>query len=253
MLSWWSDAAFGLDHKMLPAQDGEELKVELTLASNLEAGPIRANYRSEICKRIRSGASGQQIELDGYNNMQVEFSRGEGGGSVYAKIPFDGGGDCQWRLSNIFVGIAIKDTSEFGGDTAPSGQRRLVISLDDRIPQILSSYYRVLSGDVKIKEDYYPWVDEEFMGPYEKSVRLAGDGPLNKNYWAQQARHVYVEAVLHSDFPVYSQGPAVMAKGNRTIFTYPDGTSGPEILSEPNFRKLQHIRLGSSTSHGVTH
>jgi hypothetical protein len=72
---------------------------------------------------------------------------------------------------------------------------------------------------------------------------LAGEGNIYLKYRALQARRVYFEPVLHSDFVLYSVQPKEKKEGNHTAFTYPDGSVIADGRWHPNFRKLQAIRL----------
>jgi hypothetical protein len=102
-----------------------------------------------------------------------------------------------------------------------------------------------VEGNLMIKKDYYPWIDEEFLGPYKKTVSLTGEGDIYLSYQALQTRQVYFEPVLHSGFAVYSAGPKIKKEGNHTAFTYPDGSTSADGRSKPDFRKLQAIRLAA--------
>jgi hypothetical protein len=95
-----------------------------------------------------------------------------------------------------------------------------------------------------IKKDYYPWVKETFLGGYSKRVSLAGEGGIYLKYQALQARKVYFEPVLQSDYVVRSEGTKVQKKGSFIKFTYPDGSVVADGRSQPNFLKLQTIRTG---------
>jgi hypothetical protein len=149
----------------------------------------------------------------------------------------------------VSFGVSYGETSEFGSDVTYSIARGQVISFDDRPPLMRSGNTKVVYGNVMITEDYYPWVNEEYVGRYAKSVWLAGKGARYNNYRAHQARQVQVEVMLHSEYPVYSKGPRTQLEGNRTIFTYSDGASRPENPVRPSFRKLESIRLGLSSEY----
>jgi hypothetical protein len=56
---------------------------------------------------------------------------------------------------------------------------------------------------------------------------------------------VYFEPILHSKFTVYSVQPKEKKKGNHTAFTYPDGSVVADGRSDPDFRKLQALRLAA--------
>ncbi|MBD8569213.1 hypothetical protein IFT86_09340, partial [Pseudomonas syringae] len=92
-----------------------------------------------------------------------------------------------------------------------------------------------VDGDLTIKRDYYPWIDEEFLGRYIKSVNLLGAGGIYLGYEALQARKVYFEPVLHSDFVLYSAGPKKKKK-----VTTPDLPFPTAVLS------LMDVRIQNS-------
>ncbi|WP_447749002.1 hypothetical protein [Pseudomonas nicosulfuronedens] len=100
-----------------------------------------------------------------------------------------------------------------------------------------------VDGDLLLKENYYPWVDEEFLGQYRKRVNLIGPGKIYSMFKAPKAKLVYFEPNLYSKFVVYSAGPKVKVKGNGTVFMYPDGSEGSDGRSTPDIRRLDKIRL----------
>jgi len=231
----------GLD--ILP--DAEGVVVEMKVPQELEPEKLEVMYRSEICKRISHTASGIPIEMNGFNSMDVVFVPYQGDGSYIAKAPINGGGECNWKLSNIAFGAAYRDTSEFGENIRYSGGAGISVSFDEQRPRRGGGGSTKVEGDLYVKQDYYPWIGEHFLGGYMRVLRLVGDRNLYKRYNAYQARNIYFEPVLHSAFVARSESPSVKAEGNRTIFTYPDGTSKPEAAGRPSFRKLQEIRLAS--------
>ena len=120
-----------------------------------------------------------------------------------------------------------------------------MVKFDHNRAPIGSGFPIKVDGDLKIKKGYYPWVDEEFLGPYKKTVSLTGEGSIYVVYQALQARQVYFEPVLYSDFVLYSAGPKIKKDGNHTSFTYPDGSVVADGLWHPNFRRLEAIRFNA--------
>ena len=96
-----------------------------------------------------------------------------------------------------------------------------------------------------MKEDYYIWVSERFIGNYSKLGGLFRDGDVYLTYRAPRARNIYFEPIVHSDYAVFSKGPAVKAIGARTTYLYPDGSTIESSKGQPDFQKLQCIRLPS--------
>jgi hypothetical protein len=231
------------DRSLAPPPDSEQMTVTVKVPKDLEAETLEAMYRSPICKRITHGSSGQRIELEGYHAVNVQLQR-EGQSDLYsAKLPIDGGGACQWHLSNIMFGVAYANPTRFGENVTYGAGGGVVVKFDHNRPSLSPGLSINIDGDLTIKKDYYPWVKESFLGGYRKRVSLAGESGIYLFYQALQARKVYFEPVLHSGFLVSSVGPKVKEKGNYATFTYPDGSVEAIARATPNFRRLQSIRL----------
>jgi hypothetical protein len=241
---FFSLSGCGQDYSLSPPSDSEQITVTVKVPKELEAETMNVMYRSPICKRITHGASGQRIELEGYHGIDVQPQR-QGQSDLYeASLPMDGGGACQWRLSNVTFGVAYREPTQFGENVTYGAGGGVVVIFDHNNSPRGGADIEV-DGDLTIKKDYYPWIDEEFIGPYKKTVNLAGRGNIYLAYQALQARQVYFEPVLHSDFVVYSAGPKEKKKGNHTAFTYSDGSVVADGRAKPDFRKLQAIRLSA--------
>jgi hypothetical protein len=228
-----------------PPLDSEQLTVTVKVPEELKARTLEVTYRSPICKRITHGSSGQRIELEGYHGIDVQLQR-EGQSDLYsAKLPMDGGGTCQWHLSNILFGVTYGDPTRFGENVTWGAGGGVVVMFDHNRPSLSSGLPKKVDGNLAIKKDYYPWLYERFLGGYERNISLAGEGDIHLMYQALEARHVYFEPVLHSDFMVTSEGTKVHKVGDFIKFTYPDGSIAADGKYQPDFRKLQAIRLAA--------
>ena len=238
-------SACAKDYRLAPPSDSEHITVTVKVPEQLMAETMNVMYRSPICKRITRGASGQRIELDGYHGIDVQPQR-EGQSDLYSvKLPVDGGGACQWRLSNVIFGVAYSDPARFGEGVTYGAGGGIVVKFDHNRAPIGSGFPIAVDGDLKIEKDYYPWLHEKFIGGYKKDASLAGEGGIYVVYQALQARQVYFEPVLHSDFLVTSKGTKVHKLGDFIKFTYPDGSEQSDSSNKPNFRKLQLLRLSA--------
>ncbi|NWE79425.1 hypothetical protein [Pseudomonas yamanorum] len=233
-----------MDRSLAPPPNSELMTITVKVPKELEAETLEVMYRSPICKRITSGASGQRIELQGYHGIDVQLQQ-QGQSDLYeAKLPMDGGGACQWRLSNVIFGVAYSNPAQFG-ENVTYGAGGGIVTIFDQNNSLRGGADIEVEGDLTIKKDYYPWVKESFLGGYRKRVSLTGEGDIYLGYQALQARRVYFEPVLHSKFTVYSIQPKEKKEGNHTAFTYPDGSTSADGRSKPDFRKLQAIRLAA--------
>jgi len=233
------------DSKLAPPLDSEKITVSIKVPEELEAEPMWVMYRSEVCTFTDHSAYGKPYKRDGYQRLDITPVR-QGQSDLYqASLPIDGGGACQWRLSNVTFGVVYKDPTRFGEDVTYGGGGGVVVIFDNNNSPRGSAKIKV-DGDLSIRQSYYPWVDEEFLGDYKKTINLITDGvDTYLMYQALRARHVYFEPVLHTNYVIYSSGPKNKKKGNHTSFTYPDGTVAADGRWHPNFRRLQAIRMAA--------
>jgi hypothetical protein len=234
------------DQSLAPPPDSESITVTVKVPKELVAETLQVMYRSTLCTFTDHSAFGEAYQRDGYQRTDLQLVR-EGQSDLYvAKLPIDGGGACQWRLSNVTFGVTYGDPTRFGeGVTYGAGGGVVVIFDHNNSPRGGADIK--VEGELTIKKDYYPWIKENFLGGYRKRVSLAGEGDIYLMYQALQARQVYFEPVLHSDFLVKSEGTKVHKIGSFIKFSYPDGTTVADGRSQPDFRKLQAIRQAAES------
>ncbi|MBV7574957.1 hypothetical protein KW846_19805 [Pseudomonas sp. PDM32] len=242
---FFSLSGCGQDYSLSPPADSEQITVTVKVPKELKAKTMKVMYRSATCKRISQGPSGQRLESDGHHGFDVQLKR-QGQSDLYqVKLPKDGGGACRWHLANVTFGVDYADPSRFGESVTTGGGGGVVVVFDHKNSPRGGTGIEV-KGDLTIKKDYYPWIIESFIGRYEKDISLLGESrTYYLNYQALQAKDVYFEPILHSGFLVHSVGPKVKEKGNYAVFTYPDGTVEAIARAQPDFRKLQAIRLAA--------
>ncbi|RON51542.1 hypothetical protein [Pseudomonas frederiksbergensis] len=234
------------DLSLAPPPDSERITVTVKVPEDLKARAMQVMYRSTLCTFFSRNAWGEPYKRDGYQRTDMQPVR-QGQSDIYeVRLPIDGGGACQWRLSNVTFGVTYADPTRFGENVTWGAGGGVVVIFDHNNSSQGGADIEV-DGDLTLKKDYYPWVKESFLGGYIKRVSLAGEGDIYLMYQALQARQVHFEPVLHSDFLVYSVQPKEKKKGNHTAFTYPDGSVLADGQSKPNFRKLQAIRQAAQS------
>jgi hypothetical protein len=234
------------DQSLAPPPDGESITVTVKVPKELVAETLQVMYRSTLCTFTDHSAFGEAYQRDGYQRTDLQLVR-EGQSDRYvAKLPIDGGGDCQWRLSNVTFGVAYGYPTNFGENVTYGAGGGVVVIFDHNNSPRGGADIKV-EGDLMIKKDYYPWLSESFLGSYRKRISLAGEGHIYLKYQALQARQVYFEPMLHHEFVVYSAGPKIKKEGNHTVITYPDGSVEPDGRWGPSFRKLQAIRQAAES------
>ena len=234
------------DRTLSPPPGGEQVSVTVKVPENLAADPMQVIYRSEKCPIKRSGPDWTSYEEDGYLSTTVTPQQ-IGQSDLYeAKLPINGGSPCEWKLSNVTFGVTYANTTHFGPDVEDGAGGGVIVMFDQYLPQQRSVFEPTIkvNGNLLIKKDYYPWVNEQFLGKHETLAWLIGEGEIFSYYRAPNARQVTFEPLLHADYLVRSVGPKVKKKGNHNLFTYSDD-SVVVGGSKPSFQKLEAIRLGN--------
>ncbi|WP_268799178.1 hypothetical protein [Pseudomonas huanghezhanensis] len=234
------------DHSLDPPADSEQITVTVKVPEELEARKMRVMYRSTLCTFINHDADGEPYTRDGYQQLELQPVR-QGTTDLYqAKLAIDGGGACKWRLSNVTFGVAYAYPTRFGENVRHGTGGGVVVIFDHNSSSIGGATWKV-EGDLAIKKDYYPQLHEKYLGGYKKHINLAGEGKIYLAYEALTARHVYFEPNFHSRWLVTSEGTKVHKVGSFIKFTYPDGTVAADGRYQPDFKKLQAIRLAAQS------
>jgi hypothetical protein len=235
----------GQDFSLPPPADSEQITVTVKVPKELRAEAMQVIYRSTRCTFTDYTASGKTYQRDEYHRIDIQPER-QGNDLYVAKMAINGGGSCQWRISNVTFGVAYENPEQFG-DYVSSGSGGGVVVVFDHNNSPRGGAGIKVDGDLLIRKDYYPWVKENFIGGYSKRISLAGEGDIYLGYQAMQARKVYFEPIIHSDFVVRSVGPKIKKDGNYTTITYPDGSVETDGRWGPSIRKLQAIRLAAES------
>lgn len=226
-------------------QEGERVVIRVKAQQDLALRPMKAIYRSSICNFTNYTASWTPYERDGYNSI-VKLGEPESEKGLYrAEFDIDGGGKCQWKLSNVTFGVRYKHPEKFGGDFQRTGAGGVTVVFDDNSAQ-RSAVYTTVPGDLEIKENYYLWVAERLVVNSRVNVGLLAEEGLFLSYRAKEARSIYFEPHLYADYITYSSMSKAKGKGYDVTFTYPDGSVIKDGRVRPDFRKLQCIRLPSA-------
>lgn len=234
----------GLERGFDFSQGGDQIVVRVKLQEDLKLRQMKAIYRSRICTFLDYSASGVASERDGYNNTILQPYRDGESDNYKAILVIDGGGECQWKLSNLTFGVDYKYPERFGKDVQVAGAGGITVVFDDNQPQQGGSH-RMVEGDLNIVEDYYLLVSDRPGRHPRINVGLTAEDGVYPSYKAKAARVINFEPRLHSSYVTYSSRPEVKAKGGHVKFTYPDGSVVADGRVRPDFKKLQCIRLPS--------
>ena len=157
-----------------PPADSRNIHFSATVPADLESLPLSAMYRSKKCTRTRTSGSGKSYEVPGFNSTKYPLTI-TATGDVTADIPVNGGGYCDWQLSNIKFEVKLKNpqiiesgiTDNFGFET--------IFITDNNAPQTFNGGYIPHQGDFNKSLLLFPFISEKFLGGYKKIFWLVGE------------------------------------------------------------------------------
>lgn len=229
------------DQSFAPPAENEYVTVSVKLPRELSVESVKVMYRSAACKDPRYDGNFNKVEVDGHHVIESMLHRKKEHELYEVKLAVNGGGQCKWLLSNVTFGVVHGEPELFGQGTTAGGGGGIIVILDHNNAQHGGPRFLV-DGDVSVEENYYPWVQEGFLGGHYKRVVLYAGDFVYLIYKATSARNIYFEPVFHSGLVTYSVGPKVKKKGNNPVFTYPDGSVVADGSSEPDLDILEAIR-----------
>ncbi|MGE6386720.1 hypothetical protein ACQKEN_13790 [Pseudomonas sp. NPDC078416] len=234
------------DYSMNPPPDGEKVEIVIKMPKELEPQPLRVMYRSSVCRKVVHDGDGRPESLEGYKAYDSALTK-RGVTEFYeAKLYVNGGGRCNWRISNIMFGIKYRLPSRFGESVTQGTGGTVIVKFDGNRAQLsVGGTRKVVGPDLTIVKDYYPWVSEKFIDGYARRANLSSENRGYLNYEAREARSIYFEPVLHSNVVVTSVSPKKHVIGDFIKFYYPDGSVESDWRARPNFEKMQKIRLAA--------
>lgn len=180
----------GRNLELDPPAGGEVIPIRMKIPEGLSPRTVDVIYRSNLCTRTGYSASGKRYQRDGYQSLQLVAVLHEQTGLYEAYLPKDGGGDCQWRLSNVTFGVRHANPKQFGENVSYGAGGGVIVIFDDhnspRGPANLT-----IEGDVEIVEQYYPWLNEAFIDGHRKHISLLAEGDIYLMYKALYVKEVF--------------------------------------------------------------
>uniref|UniRef100_A0A7C1XBF3 Lipoprotein n=1 Tax=Pseudomonas graminis TaxID=158627 RepID=A0A7C1XBF3_9PSED len=231
---------------LTPPPDSEKVKIVMKVPAELEPKTLLAKYESTRCRMFVDLPTVSRMQFPGSNLQDSKFTR-QGENNIYeAEVFVDGGGECEWQLDSIEFGVVYRIPNRFAKKVTAYYGGAVIVKFDGQHAPFNTVDQFIEGPDLIIVKDYYPWVREAYeLGYYDKSVNLAKEYESYRTYRARDARNIFFEPVLHSDLVVTSTSPKKRFADEivTTTFRYPDGTEESNRELEPDFKKMQKIRL----------
>ncbi|MEI9748313.1 hypothetical protein [Moellerella wisconsensis] len=227
-----------------PPVSGENLHFSATVPSELEALPISAMYRSEICRKARRTANMESNSVPGFHRVTYVLSMGQLN-QVKANIPKSGGGKCDWKLSNITFEVKLKDPSKIDPLITENFGAEATFVLDNNAPATFDGGFEKKTGNINEVLTLFPLITEDFIGGHNKSFWLIAKYET-MTYKVKNAQNINITIDYKSNIKTYSIGPKQKNKDSMATFFYSNGEQ--EVTRErfPQYKKLIEISESSN-------
>ncbi|MDE9487637.1 hypothetical protein [Xenorhabdus bovienii] len=220
-----------------PPINGEHVHFMATLPDELDALPISAMYRSKICRKERRTANMKPYSVPGFHHATYPLSIGQSN-QVEVSVPKEGGGKCDWKLSNITFEVKLKDTSKIAPLIDDNFGFETTFVIDGNAPQEFDGGYIKKTGNLNEEITLFPLLRERFLGGHSQSFYLVGEHDV-MTYKMDNGRKIHLNVLYEKNFLTHWNGGK--NQDADTSMTYPDGTiiyNGDVI---PDFDKLMRI------------
>ena len=229
-----------LSEDLSPPADSKTVKVSVVKPVDVDILPMDVIYRSEKCRDKIFTSTGAISSRAGYHLLTVPFKPETGSDIVSNSVALDGGGQCEWKLSNIRFQFKFSDMTKFGTDIKQNVSSDIVFVFDKNAPPRGDGHYEDVYGDVIIEKDYYPLIVYDRYVKNRKYIQVKGADLLT--YHMHNVKKITFKPSVYSKKIVNVLGPENF--GGDFIITYPDGTktTDKEEPDYPDFEKLKMMK-----------
>nr|WP_314266561.1 hypothetical protein [uncultured Moellerella sp.] len=225
-----------------PPVNGESIHFSASIPTELEALPISATYRSEICRKERRNSNGKVYTIPGVHRANYPLSIGQSNQSE-ANIPKEGGGKCDWKLSNIKFEVKLKDPAKIDPLITKNFGAEATFVFDNNAPATFDGGYEKKSGDLNETLVLFPLISERFLGEHVKNFWLIGKYDVI-TYKIYNSKKINLTILYKKNFLTHWQGRK--SQDGDTSMSYPDGTVIYNGNTKPQYNKLIEISESSN-------
>ncbi len=209
-----------LSEDLSPPPNGQTVNVAVVKPADVDILPMDVIYRSEKCRDKIFTSTGAITSRAGYHLLTVPFKVETGSDMVSNSVALDGGGQCEWKLSNIRFQFKFSDMTKFGADIKQSVSSDIVFVFDKNAPPRGDGHYEDVYGAIKIENDYYPLVVYDRIVDHAKTLSIESEKMLT--YRVHDVTSILFKPHVYSDKIITILGPEKL--GDKTLSIYPDGT-----------------------------
>ncbi|ODQ07453.1 MULTISPECIES: hypothetical protein [Enterobacterales] len=220
-----------------PPADTEWVTVGIKLPEGIEALPLNVLYRSEICQRARYNSAGEKYYISGFNPNSVALKQ-QGSSDIYqTKIALNGGGSCQWQLSEVWMSIRYKKILNTYNDFEAIPSHKLILIFNNH-KYNEGEIIRNLIKNEEIGLNYYPvFINNKIAN--EKNIILFQHWNRSQYILVNNEKNILFTPLYHKDNITKIDIPK--ERGTDVIIYYSDGTIEKKPSWSPNYNKLKSL------------
>ncbi|MCW7548984.1 hypothetical protein OO184_13830 [Photorhabdus sp. APURE] len=159
------------NESLSPPKENQWITVE-GVAPKYTAPHVSAEYISKDCLEYRLDSNMSPFKVPTYNGLRLEDVKADPQtGYFQAKLPFNGGGQCKWKINRAFVSISYTDVHHLIKDAVPYGGTGLIAFINDAARTNISEI--PASNTINFSPIIYPVL--EMVEGFPKSVSLQGE------------------------------------------------------------------------------
>jgi hypothetical protein len=208
-----------LSEDLSPPPDAKMVNIAVVKPAELDILPMDVIYRSEKCRDKIFTSTGSITTRPGYHLFTVPFKPDAGSDTVSNKIALDGGGQCEWKLSNIKIEFQYGSLNAFGDDVKTNIPSDIVFIFDGNPPSRGDGHYEDVYGDVNITKNYFPLIRKKTTSNGILILSIQGQPMLT--YRVHDAMNIFFKPDIHSNLLVHAVPP--VRKGDGYTLSYPNG------------------------------
>ncbi len=208
-----------LSEDLSPPADSKTVKVSVVKPVDVDILPMDVIYRSEKCRDKIFTSTGAISSRAGYHLLTVPFKPETGSDIVSNSVALDGGGQCEWKLSNIRFQFKFSDMTKFGADIKKNIPNDVVFMFDDNQPPRGDGHKEDVMGDVLIIKNYYALINNKFTDDGFDVLHIEGQPLLT--YRVHNVKNIFFKPSVHSNIVINVLTPKT--QGSDYVILYPNG------------------------------
>jgi len=243
-VSLLSSCASATDDMLLPPTDTKWVNVEIKNPSPYtKPFPLEVVYISHKCMKSRiNGVDGSREEKPAYNPVKIPLQQQESSNIWHAKVAMNGGGSCEWKLSEFNLGIEYIDATHLGVGIVPGAPVGASFAFDDIAAR--NGQFDFFSGSISLSPVYFPVIQEE-NSPDKKMANLFGKDDFISMRSLKNLEDITIKynPFLNEKKITRMIAPKENKHGVFYTFIYPDGTLSSDGAVNPSFDKVNNMKI----------